>query len=141
MRVYLDAAPAIYAVEQVPGDGAAVDARRAAPGAVPATSGLTRLECRVKPLREGDAALVGDFDAFFAGAVAVVALTREVIGRATEPRARCGVRTPDAIHRAAAVASGCDVFLTNDHRLAHVPGIPVEVVPPGPPPPPERRPA
>jgi predicted nucleic acid-binding protein len=108
---------------------------------VPATSGLTRLGCRVKPLREGDAALLADFDAFFAEAVAVVALTREVIDRATEPRARYGVRTPDAIHLAAAVASGCGVFLTDDHRLAHVPGIRVEVVSPGPPPPPERRPA
>jgi predicted nucleic acid-binding protein len=141
VRVSLDAAPVIYAVEQVPGFGAAVDARLAAPGVVPVTSELTRLECRVKPLREEDAALLGDFDAFFADAAVVVALTREVIDRATELRARYGVRTPDAIHLAAAVASGCDVFLTNDRRLAHVPGIPVEVVTPGPPPPPERAPA
>ena len=70
-----------------------------------------------------------------------MALTREVIDRATELRARHGVRTPDALHLAAAVASGCDVFLTNDLRLAHVPGIPVEVVAPGPPPSPERAPA
>ena len=54
VRVYLDAAPVIYAVEQVPGYGAAVDTRLAAPGLVPVTSELTRLECRVKPLREGD---------------------------------------------------------------------------------------
>jgi hypothetical protein len=32
VRVYLDATPVIYAVEQVPGYGAAVDARLAAPG-------------------------------------------------------------------------------------------------------------
>jgi uncharacterized protein len=138
VRVYLDASPVIYAVEQVLGYGAAVDARLAAPGVVPVTSELTRLECRVKPLREGDAALLADFDSFFAEAVTVVALTRAVIDRATELRARHGVRTPDALHLAAAAASGCDVFLTNDLRLAHVPGIPVEVVTPGPPPPPER---
>ena len=141
VRVYLDAAPVIYAVEQVPGYGAAVDARLAAPGVAPVTSGLTRLECRVKPLREGDGALLAGFDAFFADAAVVVALTREVIDRATELRARHGVRTPDALHLAAAVASGCDEFLTNDLRLAHVPGIPVEVVAPGPPPSPERAPA
>jgi predicted nucleic acid-binding protein len=133
VRVYLDAAPVIYAVEQVPGYGAAVDARLAAPGVVPVTSELTRLECRVKPLREGDVQLLADFDAFSADAVVVVALTREVIDRATELRVRYGVKTPDAIHLAAAVASGCDVFLTNDHRLASFPGIAVEVLSPAPP--------
>ena len=70
MRVYLDAAPVICAVEQVPGSRAAVDARLAAPGVVPVTSELIRLECRVTPLREGDAALLADVDAFFAEAVA-----------------------------------------------------------------------
>ena len=49
VRVYLDAAPVIYAVEQVPGYGAAVDARLSAPGVVPVTSEPTRLECRVTP--------------------------------------------------------------------------------------------
>jgi predicted nucleic acid-binding protein len=137
----MDAAPVIYAVERVPGYGAAVDARLAAPGVVPVTSELTRLECRVKPLREGDGALLADFDAYFAEALTAVALTREVIDRATELRARHGVRTPDALHLAAAAASGCDVFLTNDLRLAQVPGNPVEVVSPGPPPSPERAPA
>lgn len=109
-----------------------MDARLAAFGVMPVTSELTRLECRVKPLREGDTELLADFDAFFADAVTVVALTREVIDRATELRSRHGVKTPDAIHLAAAAASGCDVFLTNDHRLAHVPGVTVEVIMPEP---------
>jgi predicted nucleic acid-binding protein len=95
-------------------------------GIVPVTSELTRLECRVQPLREGDA--------FFVDAVAVVALTREVVDRATELCARYGVSTPDAIQLAPAVASGCDVCLTHDRRLAHVPGIAVVVVSPEPPP-------
>jgi predicted nucleic acid-binding protein len=86
----------------------------------------------VTPLRERDVELLADLDALFADAV-VVALTREVIDRATELRARHGVKTPDAIHLAAAVASGCDVFLTDDLRLAHVTGIAVEVVSPAPP--------
>jgi predicted nucleic acid-binding protein len=106
----------IAVVEQVPGSGAAVDARPAAPGVVPVTSALARLECRVEPLRAGDAALLADSDACFAEAVTVVALTREVIDRATELRARHGVPTPDALHLAAAAASGCDVFLTDDRR-------------------------
>ena len=56
-----------------------------------------------------------------------------MVDRATEFRARHGVKTSDAIHLAAAVASGCDVFLANDRRLAHVQGIAVEVVSPEPP--------
>jgi predicted nucleic acid-binding protein len=129
VRIYLDAAPAIYAVERVPRYAAAVDARLSAPSVVLIASDLTRLECRVKPLRDGDAELLRDFDDFFAGTVSeIVSLTREVMDRATEIRARHGVRTPDAIHLAAAMVSGCDVFLTNDHRLDHVPGIAVEVV-------------
>ena len=67
-----------------------------------------------------------------ADAVAV-ALTREGVERATERRARDGVKTPDALHPAAAVASGYDESLTDDHRPANVPGIAVEVVSPAPP--------
>ena len=54
MRLYLDAAPIIYAVEQVLPYAAAVDARLSSSEVVPLTSDLTRLECRVKPLRDGD---------------------------------------------------------------------------------------
>ena len=131
MRVYLDAAPAIYTVEQVPLYAAAVDARLSAHGVVRVASDLTRMECRVKPLREGNAELLKDFDDYFEGAVAeIVALSREVIDRATEIRAQYGFKTPDAIHLAAAVASGCDVFLTNDHRLDRFTDITIEVVQP-----------
>ncbi|MBI3990050.1 MAG: PIN domain-containing protein [candidate division NC10 bacterium] len=91
------------------------------------------MECRVKPLRDGNADLLEDYDAYFEGAVAeIVALSREVIDRATEIRAKYGVKTPDAIHLAAAVVSGCDLFLTSDHRLDRFPGIAIEVVQPFP---------
>ena len=131
MRVYLDAAPVIYTVEQIPPYAAAVDARLSAHGVVRAAGDLTRMECRVKPLREGNAELLKDFDDYFEGAVAeIVALSRKVIDRATEIRAQYGFKTPDAIHLAAAVASGCDVFLTNDHRLDRFTDITIEVVQP-----------
>jgi predicted nucleic acid-binding protein len=130
-RIYLDTSPIIYAVERVPLYSAAVDARLSVPGIVLITSDLTRLECRIKPLRDGDAELLADFDAFFANTIAVmVALTPEVVDRATELRALHNLRTPDALHLAAAIGAGCDVFLTNDHRLGHVPGIKIEVVTP-----------
>jgi hypothetical protein len=63
-----------------------------------------------------------DYDDFFADAVMeIVALSREVMGRATEIRARYGFKTPDAVHLAAAIVTSCDVFLTNDHRLDRFP--------------------
>ena len=35
----------------------------------------------------------------------------------------------DALHLAAAIESGCDVFLTNDNQLANFPDITVEELP------------
>lgn len=130
-RVYLDAAPVIYSVEQVPEFAAAVDARLAADDVILVVSDLTRMECRVKPMRGGEAALLQDFDAFFAETVAeTIALSPDVMDRATSIRAEYGFKTPDAIHLAAAVVSGCDVFLTNDRRLGRFTEIAIEVVQP-----------
>lgn len=118
MCIYLDTAPVIYSVEQVMPYAAIVDARLTAPGVAPIVSDLTRPECRVKPLRNGNVYLLQDYDDYFQGAVVeIIPLSREVIDYATEIRAQYGFKTPDAIHLAAAVVSGCNVFLTNDHRL------------------------
>jgi predicted nucleic acid-binding protein len=131
MRIYLDSAPVIYAVEQVAPFFNAVDARLSAPGVVLVASDLTRMECRVKPLRDGDPDLVRDYDDYFENAVAeTVSLSREVVDRATEIRAQHKFKTPDALHLAAAMVAGCDVFLTNDHRLDAFTGIPIEVLSP-----------
>lgn len=95
MRLYLDSAPVIYAVEQVPRFAVAVDARLSEPNLVLIASDLTRLECRVKPMRDGDADLVRDFDDFFERTVAeVITLTREVVDHATEIRASFGFKVP-----------------------------------------------
>lgn len=77
MRVYLDAVPVIYTVEQVPLYAAAVDAQLSAHGVVRVASDLTRMECRVKPLREDNADLFKDFGDYFERAVAeIVAFPR-----------------------------------------------------------------
>ena len=129
MRLYLDTAPVIYTVEQVPIFSELVDARLSVPDLVLVASDLTRLECRVKPLRGGNTRLLIEYDAFFDGAVAeIVALSREVIDRATEIRAQYGFKTPDAIHLAVAANANCEVFLTNDHRLDRFSDVVVEVV-------------
>ena len=131
MRVYLDTAPVIYLVEEVPNYAELVDRRVSVADVIQVTSDLTRMECRVKPLREGNTALLQDYDDYFAEVVEeTVVLSRAVIDRATDIRARYGFRTPDAIHLAAAVVSGCAVFLTNDHRLNRFPDIAMDVIQP-----------
>jgi predicted nucleic acid-binding protein len=129
VRLYLDAAPVIYLVERVSPWVGAVEARFRTPGLVLVASDLTRLECRVHPLRRGDAALLAEFNQFFAAAVReTVPLRAEILDRATEIRAAYGFRTPDAIHLAAAEVAGCDAVYTNDHRLDHFTGLAIEVL-------------
>jgi hypothetical protein len=65
MRLYLDTAPVIYTVENVPIYAQAVDNRLAIPGIVRVASDLTRMECRLKPLRDGNMDLLKDFDDYF----------------------------------------------------------------------------
>ena len=85
----------------------------------------------MKPLRDGDAALLATYDAFFTRARLVVFdLSAAVLDRATELRARHGFKTPDAIHLASAMEAGADAFLTGDAGLAKCPGITVEVLSP-----------
>ncbi len=91
-------------------------------------SDLSRLECRVKPLRDGDADLLRDYDEFFAAVGDVLPLSSAVVDEATRIRATYGFKTPDALHLAAAVVGRCDAFLTNDHRLNRFTALPVEVL-------------
>ncbi len=95
-----------------------------------AFSDLSRLECRVKPLRLGDIETLADFNAFFARADVTLALiTTAVFDRATRIRAKYNFKLGDSLHLAAAVESGCDRFLTNDLRLSAFTDISVEVLP------------
>lgn len=81
-----------------------------------ATSDLSRLECRVRPLCEKRESLLATYDAFFARAeVEVVALTASVVDLATAIRARSGLRTPDALQAACCLSLGSPArFITND---------------------------
>jgi uncharacterized protein len=131
MRIYLDAAPVIYLVEKIPPWADLVRARVEQPDVVLVARDLTRMECRVKPLRNGNRTLLHDFDEYLSNAVTEhTLLSTEVMDRAAEIRAAFRFKTPDAIHLAAATVSGCDVFLTNDHRLDSYTGIAVEVIRP-----------
>jgi predicted nucleic acid-binding protein len=94
-----------------------------------ATSRLTRLECRTKPLRSNDVATLAQFDVFFGGVELVLAeVSAAVVERATDLRARYNLKTPDALHYATAVEVGATVFLTGDRALARCSEVPVQVL-------------
>jgi len=133
MLVYLDSVICIYAVEGIPSFQARALARltrmRAA-GDQAAISDSTWLECQVKPIRLGNVVALADIEAFLTGSDVVrVPMATLVYERACRTRAIHNYKLGDALHLAAAVESGCSLFLTNDHRLSGFPDIPVEVLP------------
>ena len=132
MRLYLDANPIIYGIEGVPAfRQAALEwiERAEAQDGVVITSRLSRLECRVNPLRDGNSELLERFEGFFAReSLELVEITAEVIEAATQLRATHNFRAPDAIHLASALLAKADIFLTADRNLTRCPDLKVEVL-------------
>lgn len=104
-------------------------------------SDLTRTETLVLPLQPGNGQLLQDFLRFFHGPnLRTLGLTAAMYVRASAIRAAHTYptippaqpkryRLADALHLAAAIEFGCDVFLTNDNQLANFPDIIVEELP------------
>jgi len=133
MLIYCDSVILIYFLDSIGPFHVRAVARMAAmpaAGDTTAFSDLSRLQCRVKPLRLGATTTLADFDAFFARPdVRLVPITTAVFDRATAIRATHNFKLGDSLHLAAAVEARCDRFLTNDHRLHGFPDITVEVLP------------
>lgn len=128
--IFLDASAIIYLFE---GDAEAQAAVRRTltelhtpePSPPLAVSALSRLECRIRPLREGNTALLERYDAFFMDpGLEVITLDTPVIDRAAELRADQRLRTPDALQAASLlVANDRGHFVTGDMDFAAVPGL------------------
>lgn len=116
--IYVDACIAIYAFESHPAFGARVLAafEKVPPGEL-AISPLVKLECLVGPMRSGNLVLQQHYETGLAQ-FALLPLGDEVFVRAAALRARFGLRTPDALHLAAAQHHRCEALWTNDDRLA-----------------------
>jgi uncharacterized protein len=132
-KLYLDACSIIYLVEGTPVWRSAVTRHIARLATDPhgslVTSRLSRLECRTKPLREGDAGLLATYEALFAADRFVLAdLSGAIVERATELRVRHGLKTPDALHMATAIEMGADAFVTGDAGFARCTEVRVELV-------------
>lgn len=132
MLIFIDANILIYQLELHPSLGSIASARLDllhAAGDQVVVSDLVRLECRVGPIKASDEPLLTKFDGFFSlPSVKVVGLSADVCDRAALIRARYGFRTPDSLNLAAAVVSGCELFLTNDARLSRFTDLIVEML-------------
>jgi len=134
-RTYLDACTIIYLIEGAQPFQAQARERlaqlRAATDAAILTSRLSRLECRVAPLRDGNQSLLAEYDAFFTPSdLEMIEIGLEVIERATDLRARYRFKTPDGIHLASAIEQRADLFITGDADLQRCGEIKVEVLRP-----------
>ena len=121
-RVYLDSCFIIYLMEETP--VFSVAARHFLARHVAASfcvSPLVRLEVLTRPLRDNDAALVADYEDFL-NANIFLPITDAVFDQALRLRARHRLKTPDALHLAAAQYHGCTAIWTNDDRLREVAG-------------------
>jgi predicted nucleic acid-binding protein len=93
-----------------------------------AVSRLGVMECRVKPLREGNKALLAAYDTFFAQ-TPIVELSAEVVTLATNIRASNSLKTPDALQAACAMSLGADcVFITGDAGFARLQGLNAQII-------------
>jgi predicted nucleic acid-binding protein len=130
--IYLDANVIIRLVEGDAATRTPLVARLSASLTVPsslATSRLSRLECRSKPLRAGDLATLAQFDVFFGGVeLVLVELTAAVVELATDLRGKYNLKTPDALHYATAVEAGATLFLTGDRAFSRCLEVTVEVL-------------
>jgi len=122
--LFLDTAPVIYHVEGNPAYQPLTDSifqqiQHGMPEAV--TSSVTLAEYLVHPYRHGDTALVQKFrQAITAGVHTTYVGVDASAESAAELRARYNLTLTDAFQIAAALAAGCDAFLTNDSALKRV---------------------
>lgn len=127
---YFDSCIIIYLVEEHPVYSSSLEARlQQAADTILAFSALSELECLVLPIRNRQQVLIEKFHNWFQKGH-FLPLEREIFERAAELRAaHPRLKTPDAIHLAAAVHHGCTEFWTNDDRLnAIAPGLAMKVI-------------
>jgi uncharacterized protein len=130
--VFLDSSIVIYYVEQPATWGQKASDRLTslrASGEQFAVTELVHMECLVSPIKAGDAAILADFAAFFAATdIVILPITAPIAERAAEIRVTYRFGPMDSFHLAAAVDSGCNLFLTNDTQLRQFVDVVVEVL-------------
>jgi predicted nucleic acid-binding protein len=124
-RLYVETSPFIYYVENHPVYADKVDAIYEVVNTSELeiiTSVVTLAETLTKPLRTGDKNVEQAYRVLLQQTkrIALVPITLQIAERTADLRARYNLRTPDALHIAAAIDSQCGAFLTNDLKLRRV---------------------
>jgi predicted nucleic acid-binding protein len=124
-RLGLDTPPFIYLIERNPAYLNLVREvfRRITDGALTAHSSvITLTEVLTQPYRVGNTALAQRYQRFLLHSrnFSLDLVTADTAEQAAALRARYGLRTPDAVQIATALAAGCAALLTNDARLQRV---------------------
>jgi len=129
LRVFLDSAPVIYLIEWHSTFGPKVAHWLATNATVLVSSEISRAESLVVPVRVNDAVRIQDFEAFFGNRLDELrTCDRLIYDRAVHIRAAFGFKLIDSLQLAISIEGGCDVFLTNDHRLKRFTHVTVEVI-------------
>lgn len=132
-HVYIDTVTVIYVVEQTPTYGVLLNPlwnSLQAGNLEVFTSELTLMETLVVPIRNSDTFLIDAYEQLLLSPqMQLIPISQTVLKEAARLRATTSsLRTPDAIHAATAITSGCTQFLTNDQQLRTVTNLPVVVL-------------
>jgi predicted nucleic acid-binding protein len=132
-RIYIDTVTVIYAVEQSPTYGVLLNPlwHSLQVGNLEIlTSELTLMETLIMPIRNSDTFLVDAYERLLRSPqIQLIPISQTVLREAARLRATMpSLRTPDAIHAATAMTSGCTQFLTNDRQLRAVTGLSVVIL-------------
>lgn len=130
MKIFLDACVIIYWVEAAEPFYSTLIAKlkdidRKYPDHEITVSRLSFLECLTLPLRNKDHKILELYRTFFElPELVIIEIDRDVIDKATQLRAKYGLRTPDAIQAASCMTnSKKNLFLTNDKGFKKVDGL------------------
>ncbi len=118
-KVYLDSDAVIRFIESQENSIASVFDMAGAGTAEIFTSELTPAEVLVAPVRDRDDELVA-YDKDFLmddDIMTVVPIDRKIRIQSAELRAMSGGKTPDSLHVATAMVTGCTVIVSSDKRL------------------------
>lgn len=131
--IYLDASVVIYSVEKIEPFWSLMQPvwQTAKSGTVTLIgSELLLLETLVKPVQSGDKLLEAAFRELLTNSpeVQLIPITLPVLEQAIQLRAIFGLKTPDAIHAATALQTGCKLLVTNDPVFRRVMGLSVVVL-------------
>lgn len=130
--VYLDANPIIYTVEKHPVYGPLLQLIWLAAQAKTievVSSDLALMETLILPLKNGNKTLEQAYERALLGTeLRLLPITQTILRRAAQLRATTKLKTPDALHAATALETGCVLFVSNDAGFRGVAGLPLVIL-------------